>query len=90
MELKHIFDMTYQILVVVIMVAIITGIIINTFQQLSSESEAITEDIANTCIICSNTRQAFERRRLKFFDHTMVDHNIWHYLVSFIIQSLYV
>ena len=79
--MKHIFDITYQILVVVIMVAIITGIIINTFQDLSTESIAMKEDKENVCLICSQTRPMFERNRVKFQDHIDLEHNPWNYLV---------
>jgi len=78
--LKHLFGMSYRILVVVIMVAIITGIIINTFQDLAAESISIEQDIQNVCLICNLNRQVFERNRVKFGDHVDREHHCWNYL----------
>ena len=64
------------------MVAIITGIIINTFQDLSSDNVSKEEDKENICFICSINRQIFERHRIKFSRHIEIDHNPWNYLVS--------
>ena len=81
--LQHIFDVTYQLFVVIILVALITGIIIGTFQELSNDNAAMQEDIANICFICSVNRQVFERNLVKFHDHINVEHNPWNYLVSY-------
>jgi hypothetical protein len=77
---KYLFDISYQIFIVVIMVAIITGIIIDTFADLRSERNFIEDDIANRCFICSIGREIFERNRIKFRDHVEVDHFVWNYL----------
>jgi hypothetical protein len=77
---KYLFDISYQIFIVVIMVAIITGIIIDTFADLRSERNFIEDDIANRCFICSLGREIFERNRIKFRDHVEVDHFTWNYL----------
>lgn len=77
---KYIFDISYQIFIVVIMVAIITGIIIDTFADLRSERNDIEDDINNRCFICSQGREVFERNRIKFREHTDVHHATWNYL----------
>jgi len=85
---KYVFDITYQIFIVVIMVAIITGIIIDTFADLRSERNAIEDDISNRCFICSQGREIFERNRVKFRDHTEEHHFTWNYLFySMYLQS---
>jgi hypothetical protein len=77
---KFLFDISYNLFIVVIMVAIITGIIIDTFADLRTERNAIEDDIMNKCFICSMNREIFERARLKFQDHINIDHNKWNYL----------
>jgi len=78
---KFLFDISYNLFIVVIMVAIITGIIIDTFADLRTErNAAIEDDIMNKCFICSLNREVFERARLKFRDHINIDHNKWNYL----------
>ena len=62
------------------MVAIITGIIIDTFADLRTERNFIEDDIANRCFICSIGREIFERNRIKFRDHVEVEHFVWNYL----------
>ena len=77
---KFLFDISYNLFIVVIMVAIITGIIIDTFADLRTERNAIEDDIMNKCFVCSLNREVFERARLKFRDHINIDHNKWNYL----------
>jgi hypothetical protein len=77
---KYIFDISYQVFIVVIMVAIITGIIIDTFADLRSERNDIEDDMSNRCFICSQGREVFERNRIKFRDHTDTHHATWNYL----------
>jgi hypothetical protein len=77
---KFLFDISYNLFIVVIMVAIITGIIIDTFADLRMERNAIEDDIMNKCFVCSLNREVFERARLKFQDHINIEHNKWNYL----------
>ncbi len=61
---KYLFDISYQIFIIVIMVAIITGIIIDTFSDLRSEKADIENDQENVCFVCAIGREVFERNRL--------------------------
>lgn len=60
---KYLFDISYQIFIIVIMVAIITGIIIDTFSDLRSEKADIENDQENVCFVCAIGREVFERNR---------------------------
>ena len=62
------------------MIAIITGIIIDTFGELRGQKAEIEKDEQNVCFICSVERDQFERKGLKFADHTEEEHNPWNYL----------
>lgn len=66
---KIFYDTSYQILIIVIMVAIITGIIIDTFGALRENKNFIDADMLNVCFICSLERTVFERNRYAFFSH---------------------
>jgi hypothetical protein len=62
------------------MVAIITGIIIDTFGELRSQKAEIEDNQANMCFVCSVDRDQFERKGLKFADHLETEHNPWNYM----------
>jgi len=77
---KYIFDISYQILIIIIMVAIITGIIIDTFGELRGTKADIESDESNVCFVCSLKRDQFERQGRKFSDHIELEHNRWNYI----------
>jgi len=77
---KYLFDISYQIFIIVIMVAIITGIIIDTFSDLRAARGEVEDDQENVCFICGLEREVFERNRIKFAEHKDMEHNPWHYL----------
>ena len=79
--LKHLFDLSYQILLVVIMASIITGIIINTFQDIKDTNEKMAIDKATICSICSLPKSSFETNATKFESHIKNEHYAWNYLV---------
>lgn len=62
------------------MVAIITGIIIDTFSDLRGRKKDVETDESGVCFICSTTRDVFERKWIKFADHIEHEHNRWNYL----------
>lgn len=62
------------------MVAIITGVIIDTFSELRANKADIEDNQLNVCFICSLDREKFERKGLKFADHLEAEHNPWNYL----------
>jgi hypothetical protein len=50
------FNFTYIILINLVLQAIISGLIIDTFGEMRSENEAIEDDIRERCFICSIDR----------------------------------
>ena len=62
------------------MVAIITGIIIDTFGELRGTKADIENDESNVCFVCSLKRDQFERQGRKFSDHIELEHNRWNYI----------
>merc|ERR1712194_328649 len=73
------YDYTYNLLIILIMAAIISGIIIDTFTGLKEENEAIEEDQASKCFVCSLSKSELEREKIKFDKHIIQDHYMWGY-----------
>lgn len=53
---RAIFDVSFFLIVITILLNIIFGIIIDTFAQLRDEAQQKTDDIKNTCFICNIDR----------------------------------
>jgi len=77
---RYIYDILYNILIILIMVAIITGIIIDTFGQMREDQNFIQQDTNNNCFICSLGRETFDKYNIKFSYHQQKEHNTWYYL----------
>lgn len=74
------YDLSFFILIIVILLKLIFGIIIDTFQELRAENQMLDEDNQNRCFICGIQRDVFERQGHDFEQHIFHDHNLWHYL----------
>lgn len=53
---RFIFDNMFNVILVILVVEIISGIIIDTFGALREEHNKITESIENKCMICGKNR----------------------------------
>eukprot|EP00002_Diphylleia_rotans_P013743 TRINITY_DN2677_c0_g2_i11.p1 TRINITY_DN2677_c0_g2~~TRINITY_DN2677_c0_g2_i11.p1 ORF type:complete len:2385 (+),score=429.24 TRINITY_DN2677_c0_g2_i11:3447-10601(+) len=81
LDLKHyVFTMFYNILIILILVAIISGIIIDTFSAMRDEKMATEHDMANVCFMCSKGRELIEQHGGGWEKHIRKEHNMWHYL----------
>ena len=74
------FNFTYFIIINLIMTAIISGIIIDTFSEMRANSQTIENDIYERCFICNIDRDDFEKLGLDFNKHIKKEHNMWQYL----------
>merc|ERR1711959_638040 len=63
------FDYFYNLLVILIMAAIISGIIIDTFADLRTQQQEINDDMTTKCFICSLDQSSLERKSVKFNKH---------------------
>ena len=77
--ISSVFNLTYVILVNLVLSAIVAGLIIDTFSQMRSENEAIEEDMQEKCFICSIDRDLIESAGISFHDHIRNQHNMWSY-----------
>ena len=56
------------------------GIIIDTFADLRSISQAKIEDMKTVCYICNMPRHTLDRLGDGFDNHVANDHNMWAYV----------
>lgn len=89
--MKVFFDLSFFIIITVIILNIVFGVIIDTFDDMRTkfmdrgesmvvlfyELEAI---LKNYCLICSNQRQEFEEDGTNFNIHKTVQHQLWLYV----------
>ena len=60
-----------------VLVAIITGIVIDSFAARREQDDEATDLVTNRCFICGKTRNVFEHLGLEFAKHSTKDHGIW-------------
>ena len=73
-------NFTFKLIVNVILTAIISGIIIDTFGEKRARKAFLDEDTRNKCFICNIQRENFERAGLNFEQHILYDHNLYSYI----------
>jgi len=74
-----VFDYIYNLIVILILAAIVSGIIIDAFSSMRAELQAQTDDQMNNCFICSINRSVMERKLVKFEHHVFQEHYMWSY-----------
>jgi len=79
--IKFIIDLSFFLLVKIILYNILFGIIIDTFAQLRQQKNEMDSDKTNKCYICDYTRLVFDKETEGgFVRHIMKDHNLWNYV----------
>ncbi|KAE9032600.1 hypothetical protein PR003_g9622 [Phytophthora rubi] len=82
---RLVFDVLYNILLVVLLLNLVFGVIIDTFASLRSDDQEKILDMHGRCFICSIDAYTFDRATKRgFHDHVSRDHNMWHYLYLFV------
>merc|ERR1719498_2240171 len=76
---RMVYDYIYYMLVILILAAIISGIIIDTFADMRTRQASIDEDMTTLCFICSFNRSQIERAGVKFHHHIYQEHYMWAY-----------
>jgi len=77
--LRFLFDYFYNLIVILIMSAIISGIIIDNFSELKEEQNNIYEAMSSCCFICSLSKSEVQRKGVIFESHIYQDHYMWAY-----------
>jgi len=81
---RFIYDMTFYILVIMIMGNITFGLIVDTFGKLRDDTYNFENDKNNFCFICQISRDKCLLKNMDFDSHIKNEHNLWNY-VDFLI-----
>jgi hypothetical protein len=82
------FNMTFQIVIVLVLGNIFLGIIVDAFTDLRDLKNLFENDLNNICFICQLTRSKSSSKAIDFDKHIKTIHSVWNF-VDFIVY-LYV
>ena len=77
---RIILDDLFFLCIVIIMIDMVFGIIIKSFDVLRHRNQKYQKDKKNYCYICHSNRNSLEKSRLNFKDHINITHNLWNYV----------
>jgi len=77
---RVILDDLFFLSIVIIMIDMIFGIIIKSFDVLRHRNQKYRIDKKNYCYICHSNRDSLEKSRLNFKEHINITHNLWNYV----------
>ena len=77
--LDALYDLSFFILIITLLLNMIFGMIIDAFGDLRDENSANNDDKLNICFICGLERPKYEKIS-NFNRHISEEHNMWHYI----------
>eukprot|EP00330_Aristerostoma_sp_ATCC50986_P007272 CAMPEP_0114578820 /NCGR_PEP_ID=MMETSP0125-20121206/3318_1 /TAXON_ID=485358 ORGANISM="Aristerostoma sp., Strain ATCC 50986" /NCGR_SAMPLE_ID=MMETSP0125 /ASSEMBLY_ACC=CAM_ASM_000245 /LENGTH=189 /DNA_ID=CAMNT_0001769189 /DNA_START=988 /DNA_END=1557 /DNA_ORIENTATION=- len=77
--LRLLFDLSFFILMIILLLNLIFGMIIDAFGELRDKKTRDNDDQKNVCFICGIDRSEYERYA-NFEDHIQNEHYIWAYI----------
>ena len=77
---RFFYDMTFYILIIMIMANVTFGLIVDSFGALRDESYRYEKDQNNICFICQISRDGCLLKNINFDSHVQNEHNIWNYV----------
>ena len=77
---RFIYDMTFFIIIIMIMGNVTFGLIVDTFGALRDETYRYENDRTNICFICQLSRDGCLLKNIVYEKHIKKDHNIWSYV----------
>ena len=78
--MRFVFELGFKIIAIIISLAIMLGVVIDTFGELKEKSNKIVYDKNNICLICGALKENLEKNKINFFNHCEKDHNLWKYI----------
>lgn len=75
-----VFGFVYYFFINLVITAIVSGIIIDTFAEMRVNRQAVAEDLRTSCFVCNIDREDFEQYGVRFDTHIRDDHNMWKYV----------
>jgi len=82
--LKLVYNFSYYVIVITVILNVVFGIIIDTFAELRETNAFIKDNMENNCFICGLSRFTFETKANGFEHHVKKDHNMWQYMFMMI------
>ena len=77
---RFIFDMTFHLIVVLILLNIFLGIIVDAFGELRNKNWQIEKDKNTICFICQLSSDKCLSRNINIEKHIKETHNLWNYV----------
>jgi len=80
---RVVYDLSFFILVGILLFNVITGLMVDTFSALREEAAERADTLTNECFICGFHRAAYDDVGIlspTFDNHVKADHNVWNYL----------
>jgi hypothetical protein len=69
----------YFIAIIVVLIAVLLGVIIDTFVELRETSDKQNYSKESICFICGATRDELEKDNINYENHVNTDHSVWNY-----------
>ena len=77
---RFIYDMTFFIIIIMIMGNVTFGLIVDTFGGLRDQTYTYENDRSNLCFICQLSKDGCLLKNIDYGVHIKKDHNIWSYV----------
>ena len=78
--IRIIYDISYFLICIIIMIDLVFGIILGTFSDMREKERKYDSDKINNCFICHITRETVEKRKEDFKFHRDKKHYLWNYV----------
>ena len=82
---RLILDDTFFFLIVIIMIDLVFGIVLRSFDKLQHINYKYQIDKVQNCFICNSKKENLEKIRINFDEHINSTHNVWNY-IEFLIK----
>ena len=78
--LRLIVDDIFFFFIVIIMIDLVFGIVLRSFDKLQHRNYKYDLDKRKHCFICNSKKESLEKDRINFFEHVNIKHNVWNYI----------
>ena len=78
--LRLIIDDIFFFLIVIIMIDLVFGIVLRSFDKLQHINAKYDIDKEKYCFICHSKKENLEKNQINFYDHINITHNLWNYI----------
>jgi inositol 1,4,5-triphosphate receptor type 1 len=73
-------DISYFILIVILLLELVFGIIVETFRELRIEANHHEQDKKEVCFVCGIEIAELQHQKKSFVEHLDKTHNLWNYV----------